>query len=305
MSAHAIYDNAPIGSLVAWSDGTPRPPERFTKKLTAWQTNNSKGRLMRKQGGRAMGNLSLSASFTLHEADFGSDGVIAIRVHRTFSLESRLRFTVIERPGIGSVRVLDRVGDDAELVHLARHRQAAEEWLSCHGCRSRRNRGEGGMTEPLPSETAVIAAPGLPGVAFGRSVEGFPVARVHDSAFAMLPARDGRHYLATGWKIAGPLGEWRRSDFYGHGGDLADEVAFRAKVLENAEHQREKKALGRVETHSRANTPWGTSQGATRYADGVECHSTAGHGGFKLSAQRNAQVHPLLQMKGGWYESHD
>jgi len=133
MSAHAIFDNAPIGSVIAWSDGTPRPPNRFTKKLSAWQTNNSKGRLIRKQGGSAMGNLCLSASFTLYEADFGADGVIVIRVHRTFSLDSSLCFVVIERPAIGSVRVFDRSGEDAELVHLAPHRWAAEEWLSRHG----------------------------------------------------------------------------------------------------------------------------------------------------------------------------
>lgn len=133
MSAHAIYDHAPIGSIIAWSDGTPRPLARFTKKLAAWLTNNGKGRLIRKQPGRSIGNLSLSASFTLHEADFGTGGVGAIRVHRTFSLESTLHFSVIERPAIGSVRVFDRAGDDAELVYFASHRVAAEEWLSRHG----------------------------------------------------------------------------------------------------------------------------------------------------------------------------
>jgi len=133
MSAHLIFDNAPIGSLVAWSDGMPRPPERFTKKLSAWQTNNSKGRLIRKQGGAGIDSLGLSACFTLHEADFGAGGVIAIRVMRTFSLTSSLHFTVIERPATGSVRVFTRAGDDAELVHLAAHRRAAEAWLTLHG----------------------------------------------------------------------------------------------------------------------------------------------------------------------------
>lgn len=133
MSAHAIFDYAPIGSIIAWSDGTPRPLARFTRKLAAWLTNNGKGGLIRKQPGRSMGNLSLSASFTLHEADFGAGGVVAIRVHRTLSLNSSLHFSVVERPVIGSVRVFDRPGEDAELVHLAPHQQAAEEWLSRHG----------------------------------------------------------------------------------------------------------------------------------------------------------------------------
>jgi len=133
MSAHTIIDNAPIGSIVAWSDGTPRPPTRFRKKLAAWQTNNSRGRLIRKLGGRGVGNVSLSACFTLHEADYGAGGVIAMRVHRTFSLNSKLLFSIIERPAIGSVRVFDRAGDDAELVYLATNEPDAKEWLTRHG----------------------------------------------------------------------------------------------------------------------------------------------------------------------------
>jgi hypothetical protein len=121
-------------------------------------------------------------------------------------------------------------------------------------------------------------------------------ARVSDTAFAMLPARDGRHYLATG-RIGRPIAEWKRSDFYGHSGDLVDEAAFREKVTENADHQREKRALGRRDIASAANTPWGPSQGATVYAEGVVCHSTAGHGGFYLSSDRNRKVNAMLRAR--------
>lgn len=153
-----------------------------------------------------------------------------------------------------------------------------------------------------PSENAAADTEAFPPVEFGRSSEGFPVARVDDNAFAMLPGSNDRHYLASGWRISRPLAEWRRSDFYGHNGELSDELAFRARVAENAEHQRERKALGRREAHSRAHTPWGTSQGATEYAEGVICHSTAGHGGFHLSAERNCMVHPMLRVPSGYYE---
>lgn len=155
-------------------------------------------------------------------------------------------------------------------------------------------------TSPLMPEAN--DTPGDPGVTFGRSADGFPVARVSDTAFAMLPGHGERHYLATGWKIARPLAEWRRSDFYGHSGELADEAAFRERVIENAEHQRERQALGRQEIVTRVHTPWGMSQRTTVHAEGIECHSTAGHGGFKLSADRNRKVHPLLRSKGGFYE---
>ncbi|RWB69739.1 hypothetical protein [Mesorhizobium sp.] len=133
MSAHTILEHAPIGAIVAWSDGTRRPPEWHCKKPADWKNNNSQGRLIRKHCGRDAGTLGGNGIFTLHEADFGAGAVIAIRVHRTFSLGSSLRFTIIEHPPVGAVRVFNRSGDHAELVHLAPHRAAARQWLSEHG----------------------------------------------------------------------------------------------------------------------------------------------------------------------------
>lgn len=154
----------------------------------------------------------------------------------------------------------------------------------------------------LPSDRSSSDLETFPAVEFGQCSDGFPVARVGDNAFAMLPGRGGRQYLASGWRIGRPLTEWRRSDFYGHHGELPDEAAFRVRVADNAEHQRERKALGRREVHSRASTPWGVSQGATIYAEGIICHSTAGHGGLHLSAERNRKVHPALRVNDGFYE---
>lgn len=133
MSAYSIFDDAPIGSIVSWTDGTPRPPERHRKKLSTWKTSNSSGRLIRKQPSRSRPTYFSPAGFTLHEADLGAGGVIAIRVHRSFSVDSTLQFTVVERPVLGSVRIFDRPGENAELVHFAPHRAAAEEWLSRYG----------------------------------------------------------------------------------------------------------------------------------------------------------------------------
>lgn len=47
-----------------------------------------------------------------------------------YSVESDLRFEIIERPSIGMVRVLQDLGDNPELLHLARDREAAERWLA-------------------------------------------------------------------------------------------------------------------------------------------------------------------------------
>ncbi len=56
MSALLIYDIAPIGSIIEWGDGGPRPPERFRKKLSVWKTRNCKGQLAQKQGERTRPN---------------------------------------------------------------------------------------------------------------------------------------------------------------------------------------------------------------------------------------------------------
>lgn len=148
---------------------------------------------------------------------------------------------------------------------------------------------------PAPS-----AVSDVPGALFGHSADGILVALVDDNAYAMMPGPDGKHYFASGWRIARPMAEWTRSDFYGHGGDLANESAFRSRVLEQAQHIEERRRLGRRDIPGGAHTPWGPSQGGTLYAEGITLHSTAGHGGFKLSADRN--VHPMLRAAGGWYE---
>ncbi len=139
-------------------------------------------------------------------------------------------------------------------------------------------------------------------VFFARTHEGFLAAKVGDKAFAMLPGSDGRFRLAYAWKLPSPIEDWKPSGFYGHGGELEDEAAFRAQVLEYAEHQRQRAWLARRSISSHASTPWGSSQYATVYADGVIFHSTAGHGGFHLDAAHNAKIHASLRAADGWYE---
>lgn len=130
MSAHTIYDCASLGSKIRYSDGTARPPVRFRKKLSAWETRNGTGRLVKKEPPRSRATYSSPASFTLHEGDFGQRGIIVVSVRRTWSVDSDLRFEIIERPKIGMIRVLQDIGDSPELLHLARDREAAERWLA-------------------------------------------------------------------------------------------------------------------------------------------------------------------------------
>lgn len=130
MSAHIVYDSAPLGSVIRYSDGAPKPPARFRKKLSAWESRNGTGRLVKKEPPRSRATYSSPACFTLHDGDFGEGGIIVISVRRSWSVESSLRFEIVERPSIGMVRVLQDIGESPELLHLARDREAAERWLT-------------------------------------------------------------------------------------------------------------------------------------------------------------------------------
>lgn len=149
------------------------------------------------------------------------------------------------------------------------------------------------------------SAPEILGVDFGRTSDGFPVARLGDLLLAMLPRGSGGWYLASAWRLMRSLCELKREEFYGHDGDLADEAAFQARVLETAEHRCELAVLQRLQTRMVCSTPWGASQLASIYAEGIVAHMTAGHGGFRLSAERNARVMPALRIDTGWYEEDD
>lgn len=154
----------------------------------------------------------------------------------------------------------------------------------------------------IPISSARPPGANLPVLEFGISADGLRVARVGDTAFAMVPKAAGQFYLASGWCQSRPLAEWSRGDFYGHGGDVADEAGFRAHVAEYAEHRRQKARLRRQDVFVHASTPWGTSQGATRYSDGVTFHTTASHGGFHLAPEYNRKVPSALRTGAGWYE---
>ncbi|MGO6884388.1 hypothetical protein ACC702_37215 [Rhizobium ruizarguesonis] len=151
-------------------------------------------------------------------------------------------------------------------------------------------------------QAAEASTPDLPGLEFGRGADDLPVARVGGLVFAMVPGRGSGYFLASAWRVSRPLSELKRDDFYSHHGAIADEAEFGARMFEQAEHSRELRALHRQTVRMNCSTPWGPSQGATVYAEGIVSHTTAGHGGFKLSNERNDKIHPMLRCAGGWYE---
>ncbi len=95
MSAQYIFDNATLGSMVQYADGTPKPPARFTKKLDLWARSNGSGRLVRKSAGTVVGNYPLPSSITLHQGNLSSGGIVLVVMQRSFSIDTCLQFDVI------------------------------------------------------------------------------------------------------------------------------------------------------------------------------------------------------------------
>ena len=138
MSAITIIDTAPLGALIRYTDGSPKPPARFTRKLVAWERSNGVGRLVKKEPPRVYPTWTAPASFTLHEGNFASDGVILVTIMRSHSAESQLMFEVAEEPQPEQVRVLLDFGGNTELLHLAESVTAAELWIAKEGyCNAR------------------------------------------------------------------------------------------------------------------------------------------------------------------------
>lgn len=136
MSAALIFDIAPLGSLVSYTDGSPKPPARFSKKLAAWERRNGVGRLVRKVPERERPTYTSPPCFTLNEGCYGRDDIVVMTVTRIYGIDSDLTFHVVERPRIGQVRIVQTLGETDELLHLAEDREAAELWLAKTGYRN-------------------------------------------------------------------------------------------------------------------------------------------------------------------------
>lgn len=136
---------------------------------------------------------------------------------------------------------------------------------------------------------------------FARTAEGHLAAQVDDLAWLAIPVANGLR-MVSAWRLSKLIDNWVSADFYGSDGFATDEAAFRAHVEDVAQHKRELAMLPRPETGMRVGSPWGTSQQSYRYSDGILCHSTASHGGFYLSPERNALVNALWRNDAGWYE---
>lgn len=154
MSAQSIYDTAPLGALIRFSNGQPQPPTRFRRKLKAWENLNAVGRLIAKQPGRDRPDNAWPASFTLHLGDYGSGAAIVLVVNKSFLVTSSLDFAVVDLPRAGMARVVTSWDGSDELRHLAADHQAAEHWLAAH-------RWSNARIEIVPEADLAVAPPAI------------------------------------------------------------------------------------------------------------------------------------------------
>lgn len=120
MNADLIISLAPIGSVVVWSDGNPRPPAHHVATLDHWKRSNGSGLLVRKCGETGPDHPGVSSFFMLrYEDDL-----------RTSSVGLPYRFRIAERPKIGSVRIFESDDPTALMLHLADDWDAARVWLA-------------------------------------------------------------------------------------------------------------------------------------------------------------------------------
>lgn len=135
-----------------------------------------------------------------------------------------------------------------------------------------------------------------------KTSDGLVAARAGNTVYAMLPRTDGRYTISAHYG-ASDIAELSHSDFAGILEEASGIEDFMAYMTDVMEHLRQKDALGRYEKPSATSTPWGKSQGATVYVEnGIVFHSTARHGGFKVSARLNREIPEPYRNENGWYE---
>lgn len=128
LSAQAIFATAPLGAIVHFANGEPRPPAHHKRKLRAWEDRNGRGRLTR----RSPGGERYPADFTLHLGNWGEAGAIVLSVSRSFQVTSESIFQIEQVPSAGQALVVTEFAGRIELQHVANDRASAEAWLTEH-----------------------------------------------------------------------------------------------------------------------------------------------------------------------------
>ncbi|CAM5278131.1 hypothetical protein ATER59S_00355 [Aquamicrobium terrae] len=132
MPASLVYDQIPIGTRLRFRDDIPEPPPDRQGDHAVWRLYNGTGRLARKDPPPHCSPIGQPASITIRTAEFGEHSAVGFTLALGNTSTGVVRFEVLELPPVGSVRILARDGDNAELLHLAEDEHAAIAWLARH-----------------------------------------------------------------------------------------------------------------------------------------------------------------------------
>ena len=135
MLASDLYRTAPLGAKIRFSNGAPRPPDRFKRKLRAWEAENGSGTLVEWRPGLSGSATSLPATFGLHIATYASSRVPVLVIRRIYTIASLLDFEIVGRPEAGRSLVLAQYGEGEELLHVGANESEARAWLARSGYR--------------------------------------------------------------------------------------------------------------------------------------------------------------------------
>jgi len=115
----------------------------------------------------------------------------------------------------------------------------------------------------------------------------------------------GEHFIVVGTSTEGHVVLPFGTDVFTPD-ELESEIAGRVDAPGRRAGQR---TVSPPQRYQQANTvregsrsPWGVVDEASSRAVGITDVGTPGHGGVKLSAERNRAVHPAWRRPGGWYE---
>ena len=134
---------------------------------------------------------------------------------------------------------------------------------------------------------------------------GAPAAIVGDYIYALIPVKGVGDVVKCKGKPHGtPLEEiGHDSGFFNMSSNRhTDYATFESDISERLHHRNQLAEIGRYTENSNTSTMWGKAQHVERYAKGINCYSTSGHGGFKISSKVNEEIPEYFRNKDGNYE---
>ncbi len=121
MNARELFALSPYGATVRFSNGQPKPPARFNKKLREWESHNSAGRFVRAE------QADPSAQYSREGFVLQTRHAIII-MQMCFGLEGSNTFEIEQTPPPGTILAFTKFGRDLELQAVCLTEGEARKW---------------------------------------------------------------------------------------------------------------------------------------------------------------------------------